>query len=250
MAILLNEQDGTPLMDADMSATVRRGLNLIWGIAFGLAAAAIAVSLWTYNIGDPSLFSATTQPPMNLLGAPGAILSDALIRYMGLGAWALVLFLGVWSIRFMFRIGEVRIWARVLLALPALAFAPVFASMHAVYDGWPLSGSGLGGTLGDTGARMLLDVVPLHDQIALPMLSLGLGAALLFVGGAALGFTLREAGFIVGWLSLSLKHAFTRIVSFAWSAGRTGTRAATQKVREMRAKPRSETMEPAEPTGG
>ena len=74
MAILLNEQDGRPLMDADMSATVRRGLNLIWGTAFGLVAVAIAVSLWSYNIGDPSLFSATTQPPMNLLGAPGAIL--------------------------------------------------------------------------------------------------------------------------------------------------------------------------------
>ena len=249
MAILLNEQGGAPLMDADMTATFRRGLNLVWGIVFAVVALAIALSLWSYNIGDPSLFSATTQPPMNLLGSGGAIISDALIRYTGLGAWALVLFFGVWAIRFMFGLGEMRIWARLVLALPALAFAPVFASLHAVYDGWPLSGSGLGGTLGDTGARMLLDVVPLADTAALPVLSLILGLALLLVGGAALGFNLREAGRILGWLWRSLRLAVGKSTHWVWTAGRKGTKAAVEKARELRMKPRSETMEPAEPTG-
>lgn len=250
MAILLNDQQGAPLMDVNLSAAMRRWLNVVWGLAIGAVAALIAMALWTYNVADPSFFSATTQPPMNILGAPGAIVADALMRYMGLGSWVIVAILGVWGLRFVFSEGEYRIWARSLLALPTLAFAPVFASMHAVYEGWPLSGSGLGGMMGDTGARMLLDIVPMSDMEALRLVSLVLGLILLVVGGAALGVTSREARQIAQWLSNSLKFVVTKAISWTWQSSRKGVQTATQKVREARMKPRSETMEPAHPTGG
>ena len=250
MAILLNDQQGAPLLDANLSAAMRRWLNVVWGLAFGAVAALIGLALSTYNVADPSLFSATTQPPLNILGAPGAIVADALMRYMGLGSWVIVAILAVWGLRFVFSEGEHRIWARSLLALPTIAFAPVFASMHAVYDGWPLSGSGLGGMMGDTGARMLLDIVPMDDMEALRLMSLMLGLALLMVGGAALGVTSREARMIAVWLSNSLKYVVTKTLSWTWQSGRKGVQTATLKVKEARAKPRSETMEPAHPTGG
>ena len=166
MAILFNDQEGTPLLDANMSAWMRRWLNVIWGAVFGIAAAAIGCALWSYNVGDPGFLSATSMPPVNWLGEPGAFAADAMMRYAGLGSWALVLFLAVWAVRFVLSLGEERIWARLLLAMPALAFAPAFASLHAVYPGWPLQGAGLGGTFGDAGARMLLDVLPVPDALS------------------------------------------------------------------------------------
>ena len=64
------------------------GMEALAGVDWTTALIGLALS--TYNVADPSFFSATTQPPMNLLGAPGAILADALMRYMGLGAWVIV----------------------------------------------------------------------------------------------------------------------------------------------------------------
>ena len=50
MAILLNDQQGAPLMDVNLSAAMRRWLNVVWGLAIGAVAALIAMALWTYNV--------------------------------------------------------------------------------------------------------------------------------------------------------------------------------------------------------
>ncbi|MEM7686543.1 MAG: DNA translocase FtsK 4TM domain-containing protein, partial [Pseudomonadota bacterium] len=249
MAIMYGDQGRTPLMDADMSAAMRRWVNALLGLGLAAIAVVIALALWSFNVGDPSLFTGTSQPPLNWLGEPGAWAADLLMRYMGLGAWALVGFLFVWALRFVLGLGEQRIWARLLPALPALAFAPVFASLHAVYDAWPLA-TGLGGALGDTGARMLLDLVPLTDPQAIRVLALALAFALALVGGAALGLTLEEARVILSWLGRSLQLVVRGVATAVFSAGRSGVAAGVTKLREVRAKPRSETMEPATPTGG
>ena len=249
MAIMYGDQGRTPLMDADMSAAMRRWVNALLGLGLAAIAVVIALALWSFNVGDPSLFTGTSQPPLNWLGEPGAWAADLLMRYMGLGAWALVGFLFVWALRFVLGLGEQRIWARLLPALPALAFAPVFASLHAVYDGWPLA-TGLGGALGDTGARMLLDLVPLTDPQAIRVLALALAFALALVGGAALGLTLEEARVILSWLGRSLQLVVRGVATAVFSAGRSGVAAGVTKLREVRARPRSETMEPATPTGG
>ncbi|MEM9059196.1 MAG: DNA translocase FtsK [Pseudomonadota bacterium] len=249
MAILYGEQGRAPLMDADMTAVMRRWVNAVIGIGFAALAVAIALALWSFNVGDPSLYTGTSQAPMNWLGEPGSWAADLLMRYTGLGAWALVVFLLVWALRFVVGIGEQRIWARLLLAMPALAFAPVFASLHEVYQGWPLA-TGLGGALGDTGARMLLDLVPLADLQAIRVLALALAFAMALVGGAALGLTLEETSNILSWLGRSLTHVLRAVGTALYSAGRRGVLAGLAKLREARAKPRSESMDPATPTGG
>ena len=78
---------------------MRRRLTEIWALGFLALAAALAAALWSYNLGDPSPFSATTQPALNWLGTPGAMISDLVVRYVGLGGWALVAFLVVWGAR-------------------------------------------------------------------------------------------------------------------------------------------------------
>ena len=114
MALFQNETVRTPLLDETMSAAVRKRVAELMGLGFLALAALLSAMLWSYNLGDPSLFSATSQPAMNWLGTPGAMISDTLIRHIGLGAWAPVLFLAVWGLRFTLHIGEERIWVRLL----------------------------------------------------------------------------------------------------------------------------------------
>ncbi len=249
MAVFSNEGAKTPLMDASMSAAMRRRLTELWGIGFLLLAVCLGAAIWSYNLGDPSPFSATSEPALNWLGTPGALIADMAIRHIGLGAWAPVVFLAVWGVRLLMHLGEQRIWARLLVAIPAFAIAPVFASTHAVHDAWQLTGTGLGGSLGDAGARMLLDAIPLSDIQALPLLSILLGAALLIFGAAALGVTLGEAYRFIGWLARSLRHTVGLVSGTLWRSGRKTAIATRDRVREYRSRPRSEKLAPAEPTG-
>jgi len=238
MALFFSDGAKTPLMDDGMSAVMRRRMNELWGLGFLVLAIGLGAALWTYDVTDPSPFSATTAPPRNLLGDPGAIFADTFMRHVGLGAWGLVALFGVWALRFVLHIGEERIWARLLLWLPSLIIATVFASTHAVYEGWQLAQTGLGGRLGDTGARLLLNAIPLPDLAALRLVSLALGAALVVVGGAALGVTLGEAGRLLAWLSRSLRQTaglVTRKGMALGAAGAAGAAAARARLAARRA---------------
>ncbi len=248
MAFFSSDGARTPLLDDTMSAAIRRRIAELWGLGFGIVAVALAAALWSYDVGDPSPFSATAQPPLNWMGAPGAIVADTAIRYVGLGAWALVAFFAAWSVRFLLHIGEERIWARLLAALPMLLVTPIFASTHAVFAAWPLSGTGLGGMLGDAGARAMLALVPLGPVASLQVLSLALGAVLLTLASTALGFTGSELRAIARWLGRSLVTVAGAGGRRASAAGQRGLVNTRDWLHERRRR-RSETMEPAEPTG-
>jgi S-DNA-T family DNA segregation ATPase FtsK/SpoIIIE len=249
MALFFGDGAKTPLMDESMTAAMRRRISELWGIGLAALALLLAICLWSYDVGDPSPFSATSQPAMNWLGEPGAWIADTLIRHIGLGAWALVLLLAVWAARFLFHIGEYRIWARLIPIVPALTLTPIFASTHAVFDSWPLSRTGLGGMLGDAGARTMMELLPLPDITALVVLSLGLGALLIFIGGSALGFTPGEVRSLITWMAQSLGIVSRRTIQTGARAGSSGMRSARQAIRDWKSRPRSETMAPAEPTG-
>ena len=55
------------------------------------ARGALSLSLITWSVKDPSLNHATGAPVRNLLGTPGAVVSDLLIQIFGLGAVAVTL---------------------------------------------------------------------------------------------------------------------------------------------------------------
>ena len=78
---------------------LRRRMMEIVGVAtagFGLA---LMMALFTYNPGDPSLNHATARAPNNLLGLPGAYLSDLLLQTFGLAIILAPVAFITWGVR-------------------------------------------------------------------------------------------------------------------------------------------------------
>jgi S-DNA-T family DNA segregation ATPase FtsK/SpoIIIE len=244
MAFFSSESRGTPLVDSEMSEAMRRRLGELIGLGWGALAVLLGLCLAGYDINDSSPFSSTAAPPANFLGPVGAFVADPMMRAFGIASWTLVAFLGVWAVRFLLHLGESRVARRALFIVPALLIATAFASTHAPWESWQLS-SGLGGFVGDTVIVSLIGMLPMEPTAAVQFLSLVFGAGLIAAAGAALGIVAAEAWLIVRWMTNSL-------LLVAWQCFRELLgllRALVARIRAWRARPRSERMAPAEPTG-
>src|SRR5262245_45046297 len=103
-----------PLMESDTEEALRRrGAELLGLMLIGLGAAAFAL-LWTYSPDDPSLFSATDQPPRNALGLIGASLADPLHRALGWAAYGIAAAFAAWGLRLVLHAGEGRALTRAI----------------------------------------------------------------------------------------------------------------------------------------
>ncbi len=122
--------------------------------AFGLAvvglAVAVGVALATHDPGDPSWNTVSNTPVKNLLGVPGATVSDVLLQTLGIAGWAVALVVAAWGARGVLLQPARRPLLRLaflLLGLPpltlALAFLP-WAAEAPVAAGW---GGALGAVL-------------------------------------------------------------------------------------------------------
>ena len=174
--------------DGAFRRVVRRNLSAICGLALLALSAAIAASLATWTVDDPSLSHATDRDPRNALGIPGAIVADLIMQFFGLAAIALLLPPVVWAWRLVFgreaKFGwrTCAVWvASTLLSALSLATLPVIGT-------WPLP-TGFGGVTGD-----LLLRVPAFFLGATPT---GFVAAFLCVAFAvvAVFFGIRACGF-------------------------------------------------------
>ena len=67
----------------------------------------VALSLITFDAGDPTLNNATGNEPANLMGALGAQVADLLLQTLGLAAIAAALPLATWGWRLLAEQGEV-----------------------------------------------------------------------------------------------------------------------------------------------
>jgi S-DNA-T family DNA segregation ATPase FtsK/SpoIIIE len=76
----------------------RRMMELI-GIALAGAGVAVLIAVFTFNAADPSLNHATGMPPANLLGLPGAYLSDLLLQTCGLAVVLVPVAMITWGVR-------------------------------------------------------------------------------------------------------------------------------------------------------
>ena len=81
---------------------LRRNLGAMVGLAALALAAVAAASLATWTVDDPSLSHATDHAIRNVLGFPGAIISDLLTQLLGLAASLLLLPPVVWAWRAVF----------------------------------------------------------------------------------------------------------------------------------------------------
>jgi S-DNA-T family DNA segregation ATPase FtsK/SpoIIIE len=160
---------------------LRRNIGAMVGLVVLAVAAVAAASLATWTVDDPSLSHATDHAIRNVLGFPGAIISDLLTQLLGLGASLLLLPPVVWAWRAVFALPtRLRRWnagswiGGTLMASLALSTMPVPRS-------WPLP-TGLGGALGD----LLLNIPAF------------------FIGATPAGFTAFVTGVVIAALSLAL----------------------------------------------
>jgi S-DNA-T family DNA segregation ATPase FtsK/SpoIIIE len=159
----------------------RRLADLLRLAPAGLAVA-LLIAFVTYNPNDPSPNVAADGPVANLLGWPGAAVSDVVLRTLGLAGFGLVLVLAGWSRRLMLDHALPRWWLRVaLLPVALLALAAALATVSTPAS-WTVEG-GLGGFAGVLVMRWLLDVTGLGlTGPALACAAVGL-AALHYTGG-------------------------------------------------------------------
>ena len=121
--------------DGAVPAAIRRFLRnrlmeFIGFLCFGLCVA-VGTALATWSPSDPSLSRAIDGDPRNLLGYPGAVISDQLMQLFGLGVVAVLALPLLWSMRLMTHhpvirpVRSVASWMLFVLSLSAfLAMIP------------------------------------------------------------------------------------------------------------------------------
>jgi DNA segregation ATPase FtsK/SpoIIIE, S-DNA-T family len=174
-----------------LSPTPHKRLNEACGFLLLAAGLVLLLSLISYHTQDPSLDTASSARPLNLVGYPGAYLSDLFFQLFGAAAFLfpLLAFLLAWRwIRSEeVEAGAIKLAGTVTLTLSAcaaLSFAPL-----RLFSG----NIRLGGTVGYAAASYLVD-------------SLNLAGAVLFTATAVI-------------LSLYLVSTFTLAKVGEWLAG-------------------------------
>ena len=130
----------------ELRSLFRQRMAQLGAVFVALLALAMLVALGTYNPHDPSLNTATSRAPTNLLGLPGAMAADALLQYFGAAGALPVPALLAWA----YRVASgrpLRLATRLislLLAIPVLGAA---LSAIPLKLGWPTS-AGPGGAIG------------------------------------------------------------------------------------------------------
>ncbi|MBT9370626.1 DNA translocase FtsK [Rhizobium sp. CSW-27] len=127
---------------------ITRQLLALCGFALFFALALAVAALASWNVADPSLSYATSNPPTNLIGYPGAVFADLMMQFLGLAsvlallpvlAWSLALIAGRSFNRIPARLGGFGLGT--VLATAALGCFPVPLT-------WPIP-NGIGGVIGD-----------------------------------------------------------------------------------------------------
>ena len=173
--------------DSLREALHRRMRELI-GLALIGIAIALALSLATWSIQDPSLSHATDARVRNKLGYPGAIVADLLVQLLGTASLVLVLPIAFWGWRIASHRPLARERIRLALWLVCVPLAAAAAAGLPRIASWPLP-SGLGGVVGDWILQLCNYVTGSHLSGLLKtalVLGFGSGALVCFsiVGGA------------------------------------------------------------------
>jgi DNA segregation ATPase FtsK/SpoIIIE, S-DNA-T family len=226
--------DRLEFLSENLRGAVRRRLGELLGLALIVLSITAAVALASWSVQDPSFSHATNAPMRNLLGRPGAIVSDLLIQLFGLAASLVVLPAAICGWRLVTHRPLEREWLRLLFWLGGLVFAAAFASCLPGSSGWPLP-TGLGGVTGDALLRLPAALLgPLSGWHRFGMAGITGIAALVMIAGA-IGWRWRrssladdihreaeqfaaedeQASISLGWLAhalLSLKARILRLL--------------------------------------
>ena len=213
--------------DGAVPAAIRRFLRnrlmeFIGFLCFALCAG-IGVALATWSPTDPSLSRAVDGDPSNLLGYPGAVISDQLMQMFGLGVIAVIALPLLWSMRLMTHRPVIRpIRSFFAWILFVITFSAFLAMMPAP-EGFALE-AGFGGQTGEVLKSALLTVLNLGFKgffASLVAAALfGVGAVLTGANAAGLsrsdGALSAALGYYIRWGAANTSGAMHHAIWLSW----------------------------------
>ncbi len=211
--------EGFRLLPREWSELGRRRVRQIVGFAIVILCIVLAVALLSYHRADPSWNHATSALPRNLVGRPGAYVSDLLWQWLGFGALATALVLGVWSARLM-ALPEPRDSPWRLLALPPFALLACLTLAAALpATKWPVESSA-GGIAGRAMFGATIEALG-RAGFDTPEWVLALCAALLAAAALSLALGIARQGWLrfIGacwWAAAALVHALAYAAAAVW----------------------------------
>ena len=241
-----------PIFDSTTQALIeQRGKELL-GLGLLALAVVLGLILGSYSPDDPGWLAATEGPANNLFGTVGANIASPLAVIIGKGAWAIVIALAIWGIRFITHQGEERALSRIVFVPIAVALAAIYASTMVPGDAWSHT-FGLGGLFGDTMLGAVLGVLPIDPVFGLKVLSIAAGLVMLAVGAFAFGFSATElrrfgvflvAGLVMSYAGLAkLFRLGARGAAVGAAASATGALHGAKALRERHAQRKAEAAE-------
>ena len=184
--------------------------RLVEGVGVVLMAVALfgLLAVMSWSLDDPSLNNATTRPPSNWMGLPGAYGADILLQTLGLASLFLLLPVFVWGLRAFAHRRTTHIVFRVSAWLAGTLAAAAFFGALPRFTFWPLP-LGLGGVLGQALAAVGLSVfVPLTGAGAADILTALIAAPVaIFLLLFATETTLADIRHAVRWVNTRLGRA-------------------------------------------
>ena len=181
-----------PLLPASVRDRIHGWLWRGLGFFVLAACAATSASLLTWSVADPSLTYATSGAARNLLGAPGAIISDMVMQMLGLSGVFILLPPLFWALQLLTADDPKGLRARLVLAPVSVLFLAGALSALPPASAWPMH-HGYGGVLGDLGLGLMASLLA-HVNADRSSAAAGLFyfAAGLTVLMSSLGLTRRE----------------------------------------------------------
>ncbi len=150
--------DPAPLLPPSIRNRLHGWLWKLLGFLLLAACVALSASLLTWSVADPSLTRATSGAARNLMGPPGAMLSDIVMQMLGLAGTFVLLPPLFWALQLLTAAQPPRLRGKLLLApLAVLFLAGAFSSLPSA-PGWPMH-HGYGGVLGDLGLGFLASLL-------------------------------------------------------------------------------------------
>ena len=141
------EKDTSLNLKIQPTSFLKKRIKELAGLILLTSMALLSAAFFTYNASDPSWNSANTATIINILGVPGAILSDLMIQMIGIANFLLVIVPSFWGIRLLTH----RSIEKPILRLISLFIGVILLSSSVaripVPEFWSIS-SGLGGIFG------------------------------------------------------------------------------------------------------
>ena len=131
-----------------LSTFVWRQALALAGIGLFLVLALAVAALATWNVSDPSLSYATSNEPQNILGYGGAIFSDLMMQFLGLGSVIALLPVLAWALALITGRPVHRVPARIAAWLGGSIITAAALGCFPPPLTWPIP-NGIGGVLGD-----------------------------------------------------------------------------------------------------